>query len=50
VPPANQSAVLSAGRESGAENLTAKREFPICVRLWHLADIDADDDNVCFWG
>ena len=20
------------------------------VRLWHLADIDADDEHVCFWG
>jgi hypothetical protein len=22
----------------------------IDVRYWHLADIDADDDHVCFWG
>jgi hypothetical protein len=20
------------------------------VRLWHLADVDADDEHVCFWG
>jgi hypothetical protein len=20
------------------------------VRIWHLADIDADDEHVCFWG
>src|SRR5262249_9394252 len=20
------------------------------VRFWHLADIDADDEHVCFWG
>jgi hypothetical protein len=20
------------------------------VRFWHLADIDADDEYVCFWG
>src|SRR4026208_1932479 len=20
------------------------------VRLWHIADIDADDEHVCFWG
>ena len=20
------------------------------VRYWHLADIDADDEHVCFWG
>ena len=20
------------------------------VRLWHLADVDAEDEHVCFWG
>jgi hypothetical protein len=20
------------------------------VRFWHLADIDAEDEHVCFWG
>jgi hypothetical protein len=20
------------------------------VRFWHLADIDIDNENVCFWG
>jgi hypothetical protein len=20
------------------------------VRVWHLADIDAEDERVCFWG
>jgi hypothetical protein len=23
---------------------------PHNVRLWHLADIDTDDEHVCFWG
>jgi hypothetical protein len=23
---------------------------PANVRLWHLAEVDADDEHVCFWG
>jgi len=23
---------------------------PGAVHTWHLADIDADDEHVCFWG
>jgi hypothetical protein len=27
-----------------------QREAANYVRYWHLADIDADDEHVCFWG
>ena len=26
------------------------QQVMIDVRFWHLADIDADDEHVCFWG
>jgi hypothetical protein len=36
----------------GVTLLAAHEAILFCrdVRLWHLADIDADDEHVCFWG
>jgi hypothetical protein len=36
----------SSVRASLVSGLKTQRD----VRFWHLADIDADDEHVCFWG
>ena len=41
---------LSANNSPAAWQTWCRRGACVNVCLWHLADIDADDEHVCFWG
>jgi hypothetical protein len=41
---------LRGGVPTKRMQLVAECAQGLDVRFWHLADIDADDEHVCFWG
>ena len=40
----------TAGIGAGEAERKGRVKVVVNVRYWHLADIDADDEHVCFWG